>query len=96
MADAPRDNNHVSTKLGVLFSDGETLVPIAIDPTNGGFKQNTTDSVDVAILALYEAGKAIPRDSNNVPALCGLSNTDSSVIYPVFVDSDGAVLVDNS
>lgn len=94
MTDAPKDQNFIKAKLGVLFSNGTTLVPIAIDPITGGMEVNTTDTVDAAILALYEAGKAIPRDSNNTPAWSGVSNTDSSVIYPIFVDSDGKVLID--
>lgn len=94
MAEAPHDQNTVKAKLGVLFSDGVTLVPIAIDSSNFGVKVNMTDTVDVAILALYEAGKPIPRDRNGQPAWCAVSNTNSSVIYPLFVDADGAVLID--
>lgn len=55
---------------------------------------NTTDVVDPAILALYNNGKAIPRDANDVPAWSGQSDSNPSVAYPLFVDSDGAVLVD--
>lgn len=94
MPDAIRDQNFITSKLGVLFSDGETLVPIAINSSNDGIKTNTTDVVDPSILALYEAGKAIPRDANDVPALCAQSNTDANVVYPIFVDSDGAILID--
>lgn len=94
MANAPHDQNTVKAKLGVLFSDGVTLVPVAIDSVSNGMKVNTTDTVDAAILALYNAGKPIPRDANGQPAWCAQSNTNSSVIYPVFVDSDGAVLID--
>ena len=94
MTDAIRDQNHVPSKLGVLFSDGVTLVPIKIDSVTNAMMVNRTDVVDAAILALYAAGKPIPRDSNNVPAWCGQSNTDATVSYPIFVDADGAVLVD--
>lgn len=92
--EAIRDQNFVKSKLGVLFSDGETLVPIAINSSNDGVKTNVTDTVDPAILALYAAGKAIPRDANDVPALCAQSNTDENVEFPVFVDADGAILID--
>ncbi len=94
MANALHDQNFVKAKLGVLFSDGVTLVPIAINPSNDGMKINTVDSVSAQILALYNAGKAIPRDENDQPAWSAQSNTDSSVLYPIFVDADGAVLVD--
>jgi len=94
MAEAIRDQNHVKSKLGVLFSDGETLVRIAINPSNDGMRINTVDVVDPAILALYDNGKTIPRDANNVPAWSAQSDTDPTVEYPLFVDADGAVLVD--
>lgn len=93
MTNALRDQNFVTSKLGVLFSDGETLIPIAIDPTNG-LKLNSVDTVDPGILALYDAGKTIPRDENGVPAWSAQSNTDLTVSYPIFVDADGAVLID--
>ncbi len=92
--ETPRDQNHVSAKMGVLFSDGVTLVSIAINSTNDGMKVNTTDTVDPAIIALYTNGKAIPRDENDVPAWCAQSDSDPLVVYPLFVDADGAVLVD--
>ncbi len=94
MANAIHDQNNIKAKLGVLFSDGVTLIPIAIDSSNNGLKTNEMDVVDASILALYENGKSIPRDANNQPAWCGQSNTDSSVVYPVFVDTSGAVLID--
>lgn len=94
MTDAIRDRNHVPSRLGVLFSDGVTLVPIKINASNFGVEINTTDSVDPSILALYEAGKAIPRDSNNVPAWSARSSTDPTVSYPIFVDASGSVLID--
>lgn len=94
MADAPHDQNTVKGKLGVLFSDGETLVPIAVDPVNGGMRVNMVDTVDPSILALYAAGKPIPRDANHQPAWCAESDADPSVIFPVFVDADGAVLIE--
>lgn len=94
MANAPHDQNTIKAKMGVLFSDGVTLVPIAINSSNNGMKINTTDSVSAGILALYNNGKAIPRDANGQPAWCAESSTDSNVIYPLFVDADGAVLID--
>lgn len=94
MANAAHDQNAVKTKLGVLFSDGVTLIPIAINPVTGGIKVNTTDTVAAGILALYTNGKTIPRDENDVPAWCAQSNSSSSVVYPLFVDANGAVLID--
>lgn len=94
MSDALKDQNYVLTKLGVLFSDGVTLVPIKINSSDNGMEVNTTDTVDSSILALYLAGKAIPRDANGVPAWCGEADDSSGAVLPVFVDSDGSVLID--
>jgi len=93
MANAPHDQNNVKAKLGVLFSDGVTLVPIAINPTNGGVKVNTTDTVSPTILALV-ANKT-PRDNNFDPAWEAVSSSVSTTTYPIFVDSSGAVLIDH-
>lgn len=94
MSNAIRDNNFIKSKLGVLFSDGETLVPIGINSSNGGVLTNATDVVDAAILALYAAGKPIPRDTNGVPAWCAQSDASETVEFPVFVDATGAILID--
>lgn len=96
MANAVHDENRVFAKMGVLFSDGVTLIPIAIDPVNGGVLMNTTDTVSADILAA--TANNIPRE-NGVdgvwrPAWSGQSSLDSSITYPVFVDATGAILVD--
>ncbi len=93
MTEAIRDQNFVEGKLGVLFSDGVTLVPIKVNSSNSGMKANITDTVDAAILALYAAGKPIPRDQNGVPAWSAQSSTSTTVEFPLFVDSGGAVLI---
>ena len=93
MTKALIDQNYVKSKLGVLFSDGVTLVPIKINSLNGAVQVNAIDTVAPAILTLYTNGMAIPRDSNNQPALCGQSDTNSEVVYPVFVDAAGAILI---
>lgn len=95
MAQPPQDQNSVKGKLGVLFSDGDTLVPISVNSSNSGMMVNTTDSVSAGILAAYAAGKPIPRDANGQPAWCGQSSADASITLPIFVDAAGAVLVAN-
>jgi len=86
MPNAPRDQNHVPTKLGVLFSDGTTLVPIAVNPTNGGIKVNTVDTILVPVTQIAL------RDENFVHVMMGISSVDETPI-PWYVDSTGAVLV---
>lgn len=41
MADAKRDNNSVAAMLGVSDLDGETLLPVLIDPTTGRILMST-------------------------------------------------------
>ena len=45
MTVAPRDENHVPSALGVLYTDPSVVVPIAINSDNGGMLVNTTDTV---------------------------------------------------
>lgn len=94
MAEAPHDQNAVVAKLGVLFSDGETLIPIALNASNNGLKVNVVDTVPGPILALYLAGKALPREGDYRVAWAGVSSDDPNIVLPIFVDADGAVLVD--
>ena len=86
MAEAPHDQNFIKAKLGVLFSDGVTLVPIAINPVGGGVKINLTDVISQA------AKENAPRDGNYGPAWLG--QKDDGTTCPIYVDADGAVLVD--
>lgn len=96
MAGAKHDQNNIYAKMGVLFSDGVTLISIAINPTTGGIKVNTSDTVSADILALTANNTPRANGSNGVfrPAWEGVSSADSTTTYPIFVDSSGAILVD--
>lgn len=95
MATSQHDQNNVYAKMGVLFSDGITLIPIAINPTTGGAKTNTTDTVSPTILALTlnKTPRANGSDGVFRPAWEGVSSTNSANTYPIFVDSSGAILI---
>ena len=86
MADAKRDNNQVTGKLGVLNTDGVTLVPIAMNESNGGMKINTTATISFVMTPISK------QDSNYVN--CMLWVGTDGLTYPWVCDSDGAVLVD--
>jgi len=88
MTNAKRDQNYVTTRLGVLFTDGTTLVPIAIDPSTGSIQLNTSSQVSQEILNMVKANK----DDNYVTAMKGVSSEDGDVVLPIFVDSSGAIL----
>lgn len=89
MAEAPHDQNFVRAKLGVLFSDGVTLVPIALNPSTNAVKVNTTDTISQA--AIQNA----PRDGNYGPAWLGQNDT-TGFTMPIYVDANGAVLIRTS
>lgn len=84
----PLDQNHVGAKFGVLFSDGVTLIPIAMS-ADGKMMFNTTDVISQAALNID------PRDENYKTAWMGVSSVDGVTPIPIYVDATGAVLVDN-
>ena len=86
MAEAPHDQNFIKAKLGVLFSDGVTLVLIAVNPDTGAMKVNTTDVISQA------AKQNAPRDGNYGPAWLG-ENSATGETMPIYVDASGMVLI---
>ncbi len=91
--EAPADQNRIRAKFGVLFSDGITLVPISINSSNGGMMLNTTDTVPANILALFTTS-IMPRSLEYYKACWFGQSTTTGLPLPLFVDADGAVLVD--
>lgn len=84
-----RDQNHVTSKLGVLCTDGMTLIPIAINPINGGVK------VDTISVISFTPGSIDFRDENY--RACWIAqNSVSGLPIPIFVNANGAVLMDIS
>lgn len=85
--EAPRDNNFVPVKMGILCTDGVTPVPIAID-VGGNMKVDQTSTISVA-------AQNAQRDENHVPTWMGVSETDGVTPVPIYVNADGAVLIDS-
>jgi hypothetical protein len=83
---ALRDQNHVTTKLGVLFSDGTTLIPLAVNETTGALLINNSDTLQVPVT------EEALRDENFVHVLLGVNSVDGTTI-PVYVDSEGKILI---
>lgn len=88
MTNAIRDNNHVATKLGVLYSDGVTLVPIAFNPVSGAMKTDTVNTIS------FTPDIDAIRDENFEHVLMGVDSTDATKRVPVYVNEDGEVLTD--
>jgi len=91
MSNAKKDNNGVSTLLGVLDSDGDTLMCVKVNPSSNNALQvedNTTGS---------DNGPSIsPRDDNFVPALIAVSSVDGVTPVVVYADSNGKLLIDSN
>lgn len=86
MANAPHDGNWVKAKLGVLCSDGVTVLPIQIDSSNGGFMVDTVSTIG------FTPGMIDFRDENYQPCWMAQNSVDGTPI-PIFVNASGAVLV---
>lgn len=89
MSNAKRDENNVPTLLGVLNSDGVTIVPIQISSSH---KLQVDDSTTGSDLGPINA----KRDENNVPTLLGVSSVDGVTPVPVYADSMGHLLIDSN
>ena len=84
---APLDQNHIAGRLGVLFSDGVTTIPIACDETNfNSMKVNTVDTITVTWPSID------PEDENFKD--CMMFVGTDGLTYPWAVDADGKVLID--
>lgn len=86
MSNAPSDENFVRAKLGVLNTDGTTLVPIAINESNGGMRINTMDTISFTMTPIS------PEDENYNKCLLWMGSDGQA--YPWVVDSSGKVLID--
>jgi len=87
---AARDDNNVPTILGVLNTDGETVMEIQANPATKSLSvnNNTTGTDQGPDRAL--------RDENFVPTLLAVSSADGETLVPLYVDADGKLLIDET
>lgn len=91
MGVARKDENGVSSWTGVSCVDGVTIVPITVNPADGGL---SVDAVTV-ISFVPNPRHATLRDANQVPVRTGISDASDSTILPLYVNpATGAVLID--
>lgn len=91
MADAKRDQNNVPTLLGVLESDGETLVRVEVNVASNNSLSVRDDSTGT------DYGPSIsPRDNNYVPALLAVSSVDGVTPVVVYATADGKLLINSN
>lgn len=88
MSDAYRDDNGVPTWSGLSLVDGTTVVPIKVNPSNGGVKIDFTSSI------AFTPRTSAARDANNVATRLG-QRDGASTVLPVYVNPvTGGVLID--
>ncbi len=90
MADAPRDSNQIPALLGVLNTNGLTVVPILADPTSHALKvsDGSTGSDNGPTNA--------KRDQNQVTTLVATSSVDGKTPVVVYADASGNLLIDSN
>lgn len=91
MSNAKKDENGVSTLLGVLDSDGQTLVRVKVNESS-----NNALKVDDGTTGSDNGPDIAPRDENFVPALIALSSVDGVTPVVVYADSNGHLLIDSN
>lgn len=67
---------------------GQHLVPITINVSNGGISINTTDTISFTMVAID------PHDDNWKKVWC--FQGDDGLVYPAVANADGELLVDSN
>lgn len=88
MTNASRDDNRVTTALGILNTDGTTIMPLYVGGNHGLKVTDGTGGADLG------DGHAL-RDDNRVTALLGVSSADGVTPVAVYIDSTGHLLVNS-
>jgi hypothetical protein len=88
MTQASRDENHITTILGVSNADGVTTLSIYANPTNHGL------TINDGLAGSDLSGDVDARDENRVVAFMAVSAVDGVTPVPVYADSlTNAILV---
>lgn len=80
------DQNYIKSRLGVLNTDGITIIPIACNEVDGSMKINTTDTISFTMTPIS------PQDQNYVN--CMLFVGSDGLTYPWVCNASGEVLVE--
>lgn len=88
MTDAKRDNNSITTLLGVSNADGTTPVRVKVDPSAHSI------DVDDDTTGSDLSGDNAARDNSGIPVLMGVSSADGVTPVPIYADpATGKLLV---
>lgn len=87
MAETKRDDNRIPTIMGVLNTDGATPTRIEANPTT-----HILDVSDGSSGSDFGSNNAA-RDNSGEPVLLAVSNADGATPVPLYVDSNGNLLI---
>lgn len=84
---ADRDQNQITTALGISSTDGITPIEMVVDPiTNKLLVDVVSDSITVVPATIDK------HDENGVPTMYGISTADGETLIPIRTDSSGNLL----
>lgn len=89
MANAKLDQNHVPTWIAVLNTDGSTVVPVQMNPSNNRLK------ISDAMTGNDNGPTNAVHDENHVTTLVGVSSVDFTTPVVIYADSNGKLLVNS-
>ena len=90
MESTRRDQNRVTVIFGSLNTDGSTPTMVEADPTTHTIK--TSDGTTGSDFS----DAPVERDQNHVPGLMAVSEVDGITPVPLYVNSDGELLIDSN
>lgn len=90
MANASRDQNHITTLLAVLNTDGTTIQNTTVAPATHFFQ------VEDGITGSDFGGDDALRDANHIPVALAVSESDGITPVPLYINSSGKLLVDSN
>ncbi len=89
MAEAKRDQNHVTVGMGISSADNVTPTSLRVDPVTDYLLADLVVEALVATPATMDK-----RDQNHTPTVYGISSVDGRTLVPIRTSDDGALLAD--
>lgn len=90
MANSKIDGNYTHSLMGVLNTDGKTVINILANPTTHRLETNN------GITGSDFGPKNAPKDGNDVPTLLAVSSVDGVTPVVVYADINGNLLIDSN
>lgn len=87
MAEAKRDQNHVTTMLGTSSADGITPVNVSAEPIRHAM------AVEDGVGGVDLGGDNAVRDQNHVPVMLAVSADDGVTPVPIYINGGGALKI---